>query len=394
MSFVAVDLGASNTRYVSDSGKISVLPNNMVMLNVEDTVDMKPSDDLIESALEVNIVKEEESEFFNVKALIGQMAGSHSSYNDRPMTSSHKHTQQINYVSGIVAAALSRIKFGIDEELSLYIALPPIEVKTAKELVKKNFMGKYTVTFPKFNGGTTVQLTIIDVKCYEESFLASVSYFFDANGKIKEDSRDLMTGNILSLDIGASTTDIAIIQDARYLDKTGQTYKTGGNIARDYLSNAIRAKYGLDLGAEQAEQIMAEGRMPSGNSYIDVSKIVADAKMECARGIIASMETYFKQVEIPINFIRAIVVSGGGSMHSQYVNENGEVVVTTDPMSSYITSALTKTWTGIDVKHYGNSPRLANISGLFIGARNDENKKQRAKQVVAVAEQNTDTPSI
>ena len=33
MNFVAADLGASGTRYVSNSGKIQVLPNNMVALD-------------------------------------------------------------------------------------------------------------------------------------------------------------------------------------------------------------------------------------------------------------------------------------------------------------------------------------------------------------------------
>ena len=58
MNFVAVDLGASSTRFTSDSGKISVLPNNMVFLTPETTVDLQPYDGQIENALEVIIRKE------------------------------------------------------------------------------------------------------------------------------------------------------------------------------------------------------------------------------------------------------------------------------------------------------------------------------------------------
>lgn len=375
MSFVAVDLGASSTRFTSDSGKISVLPNNMVFLSPEVKVDLQPYDGQIESALEVVIRKEGDSKFFPLKALIGQMAERFSANNERPTVLSNKHTQKINYVSGIVAAAVSRLNHELSEEINLYVALPPIEVKTAKDIVKNNFVGQYTVEFPKFNGGKSVKVNIVDVNCYEESFMAILSYFFEMTGVPKEKASQFMSGNILSLDIGASTTDIAIVKDGRYLDKSGQTYKTGGNIARDYLTNVIRGEYGYDLPPSDAEQAMSEGRLQLGNTYVDISKTVDDAKMTCAKGIATSMQNYFRQVEIPIQSIRAIIVSGGGSLHSQYVNENGEVVVTTAPMSSYITEALKEVCAGVSVESYGESPRLANITGLFIRAKVDVSKK-------------------
>ena len=378
MKFVAVDLGASSTRFTSDSGKISVLPNNMVFLTPETKVDLQPYDGQIENALEVVINKEGDSKFFPVKALIGQMAERFSANNERPTVLTNKHTQKINYISGIVAAAVSRLTNDLTEDISLYVALPPIEVKTAKEIVRNNFVGRYVVDFPKYNGGVSVKVNIVDVNCYEESFMAILSYFFEMTGVPKEKSRQYMSGNILSLDIGASTTDIAIVKDGRYLDKSGQTYKTGGNIARDYLTNVIRGTYGYDLPPSDADQAMAEGRLQMGNTYADISADVANAKMTCAKGIAASMQSYFRQVEIPIQTIRAIIVSGGGSLHSQYVNENGEVVVTTDPMSSYITEALKEICAGVSVESYGESPRLANINGLFIRAKVDMNKKTQA----------------
>lgn len=378
MNFVAVDLGASSTRFTSDSGKISVLPNNMVFLTPETTVDLQPYDGQIENALEVIIRKEGDSKFFPTKVLIGQMAERFSANNERPTVLTNKHTQKINYVSGIVAAAISRLNNELSEDICLYVALPPIEVKTAKDVVRTNFVGKYTVEFPKYNGGVTVTINIVDVSCYEESFMAILSYFFEMTGVPKEKAKQYMSGNILSLDIGASTTDIAIVKDGRYLDKSGQTYKTGGNIARDFLTNVIRGEYGFDLPPSDADQAMAEGRLQMGNTYVDISNAVANAKMTCAKGIAASMQTYFRQVEIPIQTIRAIIVSGGGSMHSQYVNESGEVVVTSDPMSSYITEALKEICTGVAVESYGDSPRLANITGLFIRAKVDMNKRAQA----------------
>ena len=375
MNFVAVDLGASSTRYTSDSGKISVLPNNMVILEPDARVDIQPYNDQIESALEVIIRKEGDSEFFPVKALIGQMAEGYSTNNERPSMLESKHKQRINYISAITAAAISRIKHDISDDICLYVALPPIEVKTAKDTVKSNFLGKYNVELPKYGGGVVVTVNIIDVECYEESFMAMLSYFFEMNGVPKEESKKYMTGNILSLDIGASTTDVAVVTDGRYLDKSGRTYKTGGNIARDTLIDLISGKYSFEPSLIGAEQAMSEGRLQMGNTYVNISEEVAIAKMECAKGIATSMQTYFRSIGIPIQSIRAIIVSGGGSMHSQYVNEDGEVIVTSEPMSKYITEAFKEICDGVVVESYGGSPRTANISGLFIRAKVDMKKR-------------------
>ena len=379
MSFVAVDIGASGTRFVSDQGKISAINNNMVFLQVGDEVDLEPYDNNIENALEVDIIKEEESEYFPVKALIGQMAERYSSNNERPSVMKNKHTQAINYISAITAVALSKVRFGLGEDIELYLALPPIEARTAKKHINNVLNGRYTVTFPKYNGGLTVEFNITSVSSFEESFMAMVSYFFEMNGLPKASSKKYMSGNILSLDIGASTTDLAIVKDGRYLDKSGQTYKTGGNIARDYLIDSIRAKYGFDIPVEDAETTMAEGRIQLGNTYEDVSDLVAEAKHNFARSVVNQMQGYFRQVDIPIQTIRAIVVSGGGSMQGQFVDANGEIVETSKPMSYYITEALKEVCPGVEVEQHGESPRLANIAGLFIRAKVDMAKKRKAK---------------
>jgi hypothetical protein len=377
MNFVAVDIGASSTRFVSNNGKIRVLPNNMVFLEPNIFVDLEPYDNSVESALEVVITKEGDPENSNIKALIGQLAERFASNNVRPSVLVNKYSQKINYISVITAVALSKIEEGLEGPIYLYLALPPIEVRTAKDAVKQKFTGKYRVEFPKFRGGIKVEFEIADVSCYEESFMALLSYFFDLNGTLKEKAKKYLTGNILSLDIGASTTDLAILKNGRYLDKSGQTYKIGGNIARDYLRDLIRAQYGFDLPAEDAEVTMAEGRLQLGNTYVDIRDLVTEAKMNFAQAVVEQMQSYFRQVNIPIQTIRAIVVSGGGSMQSQYINENGEIIKTSEPMSYYITQSLKDVCPGVEVEPYGDEPRMANIRGLLIRAKVDIAKKSK-----------------
>lgn len=384
-NFVAIDLGASGTRYTSDSGKISLLANNMVFTDVNKVIDMEPYDNNIESALEVIINKEggfklNDEVIFPTKVLIGSMAERYSASNERPSVLRHKFEQKVNYVSGIVAAAISRLTSNVEEDIELYIALPPTEIKTAKKIISENFIGKYTVEFPKYLGGATVNVNIVGVNCYEESFMAMVSYFFTMQGTPREEAQEFMSGNVLSIDIGASTTDVAIIKNGRYLDKSGQTFKTGGNVARDQLIDYIVRDYGFDLPVADAERTMAEGRLQLGNTYEVIGNLITDAKKILAQQIVEPMQSYFRRIGVPIQTVRGIVVSGGGSMQSQYVNDKSEIVKTSEPISYFITQELQTICPGVAVVPYGDDARLANVRGLFIRAKVSQVAKKRAAE--------------
>lgn len=374
MSFVGLDIGASGTRYVSESGKIMIMPNNMVYVDLEANVDMEPFNEEVESALDITIEANHETNFLPKRVLVGSMANRHSSTNIRPSVIANKHTQEINYISMVSAAAVSALKQNIDNpNITLYVALPPVEAKVAKEHLKEQMVGEFNVTFNKL--GRTINLHITDVVCFEESFLAMLSYFFNMNGSMKDSSKKYASGNILSLDIGASTTDLVVTTDMRYIEKSGQTYKTGGNVARDILIDSIRGVYGFDLPSELADVAMAEGRMQMGNKYVDISKMVINAKKQFAASVVEQIQTYFRKINIPIQSIRAIIVSGGGSMKSEYIDPEGNTVVTSEAMSYYITESLNKICEGIEVESHSDNPRLANISGLFIRAQVDRMKK-------------------
>lgn len=379
MEFVALDLGASSTRYVSNNGKVGILPNNMVFLPMEARVDLEPYNDEIEGALDVTIECDKESEHFPVRVLIGSMAERYSPTNVRPSVLMNKYMQQINYVSAVVASAVSKIKNNLGDNLLLYLALPPIEVSIGKDKVKESLIGKYKVTFNKLN--KTVEFNIVDVTCFEESFMAILSYFFDVNGKLREQAKKYSTGNILSLDIGASTTDLVVVSDMKYIERSGQTYKTGGNVAREFLRDDLRALYGYDVPEELADMAMAEGRIQMGNRYEDISKYVEAAKQKFAAQVVEQMQSYFRKVNIPIQSIRAIIVSGGGSMRSEYVDESGNVVITSEPMSYYITKELNKVCPGVEVESHIDA-RLANIYGLFIRANIDLRKRMAMQKQV------------
>ena len=377
MHFVCADLGASSTRYTSNTGKIEVMPNNMVFIGDDTRVDQEPYSSDIESALDVVIESDNKCEYFPARVLVGQMAERYSSINERPTVLKNKHVQRVNYISAVLSVALSKHKHNLEENVGLYIALPPGEVKVAKDVLKENLVGNYVVTCKKLNN-MKVKFKIEDVNTYEESFMAMLAYFFEMTGTVREQAKQYARGTVLSMDIGASTTDLAVIQNMKYLERSGQTFRTGGNIARDILVDRIREQYGFDAPVEMAELAMAEGRIQFGRGYQDCSNDVEAAKRTFAAQIVDQMQGYFRKINIPINGIMAIVVSGGGSMQGQYVNNDGKVIVTSKPMSYYITEELNKVCPGVAVEHFSDNPRLANITGLFIRANVDIKRKEKA----------------
>ena len=89
MSFVAVDLGASSSRYCTELGQISILPNNVVFLDEGTTSTIIPDSSEIERCLEVQITKESGAacEHFPANVLMGIMAERGATISVRPNSS-------------------------------------------------------------------------------------------------------------------------------------------------------------------------------------------------------------------------------------------------------------------------------------------------------------------
>lgn len=370
---VEVDLGASGTRMCQKKGIIDTIPNNMVFVGMEDVVDLRPYDDNILNNLEVKITKEgAESEMFPCHVLIGSLAERYSPSNERPSVAANKLSQRVNYVSVIVAMAYMNVKYEMGNELHLYMALPPVEVKNGKQIANENIAGKYKVEFVKLMGGKSVEFEVKTVSVHEESYLALMSFLFTREGKLREENKECLKGYTLSVDIGASTSDLGITKDGKYLEKSGKTYKTGGNVAREYLVDSIREEFGYDLPVEEAEVVMSEGRLKIGATYRQVTDYVESAKKHLADELIGLIMTYFRQVNIPIQMISNIVVSGGGSLESYYTDDNDEEIITSRPTSQFLTDKIHEICKEVNVIYYGKKARLANITGLFIQACMEE----------------------
>lgn len=367
--FVCVDCGASSTRYTSTQGNIGVLPNNMVILPIDTHIEMESYEGDIEDVLDVTIEATNGNNFFPCRALVGLLAERYSKNNIRPNAMMNKTDQITTYISIILAAAVKKVKENLSDDINLYITLPPVEAKFVKQKAIDGLTGEFTVKFNQ--SGRVVKLNIKSVNVFAESYMSIMSFFFEMNGSTREAAKPYRDGIVLSLDIGASTTDLAVVKDKRFLDKTGYTIKAGGNITRANFQEYVKGVYGYDISIPSAEKAIAEGRVQVGSTYQDCGEAVNTSKGVLASTIVNEIQTYFTSVGIPLQEVKAVCVSGGGSLSGMYLNSDGQYVSTSRPVSDFIMDELHKICPSVDVIPYGDESRLANIKGLFIRANVD-----------------------
>lgn len=401
MSFVCVDIGASSTRYGNSAASFGVIPNNVCFITKYEggkkVVDLNPvacnldSSELLDN---LELIIEHPNEFidtskhpmeklftgpnFPVHVTIGNLASILSGVDETPKVYQSKTGQLINYVSLIAAVALSRLTGKVDEHLNLHMALPPQEASARRTVLNDYYKGEYTVNFVRVNGGTKVHFIIDSVECFPESSAALTSFLLNLDGSPSENYRKYGNKCIMSVDIGASTSDTILMENGTIVEKTGKTHKTGGKAVVERVRDKLMAFY-PDVQESDAQMAVAEGRIHAGgDSYDDVSGIVDEAKREVAAILANEMDSYLNSIQRSLRSINVIVVSGGGSLHSQYIDENNNVVESSAPMSKFFTEYLTGSYP-IEVINHSNNPRMANVTGLFIRARTKEAIEARKK---------------
>jgi len=384
-SFVCLDLGASATRTVSNDGNVYIIPNNVVFVDAADKVDVavhKGSNmhEEVLGALDVTIVKTSgaKCDFFPCRAIMGDMAERFSATCIRPSVLKNKVDQQVNFVSAIVGMAHQQLVANTDEDIDVILALPPMEVQYNSEKISNMLIGSYKVKFNRLE--KEVNITIKSMLCVEEGYMALVTFFFNKDGSATANADKYGKGYVLMLDVGSSTTDVVVAKDKRYVEKSGNTIKTGCNVIEANVANGIRAQFGYDPTNEELDFVLRTGRLAMGNSYKDLTVILRRAKEEFARSIIEQLQSYFRLVNIPLQTIRAIVVGGGGSLESKFTDENGNEMVTTGSVSEYVTKELNRVVEGIDVICVDGDPREANINGAYIRAMLAITLRNRQKQ--------------
>lgn len=391
-NFVAVDIGASDTRFATQNKAVYHIPNNMTFVPFDANIEMDTQDRDIERNLDISISRspvsedvkniiENGEEFYPMHVLIGEVSDRYDSVDIRPNSDSGKIKQRCNHASCITAVALSKLRNpNMGNNIDLFIALPPSEIKGFKNAIKKYMIGHYTVVFNRMTDPIqrVVEFDIENVYCFEESRMAMISYISSNTDKMANFANTVM----LSIDIGASTTDFVIFKNRVYMDKSGLTVAIGCNTLKEKLVQIMRTK-GISVSGDSVDMMVREGRFQDGAKRVADPDTVSEAKRQVADMIVNAFGSHLTLCGLTPRDVAYIIVSGGGSMQSGYIDDSGEFKSTSGPMSEYITEHMKRLSPNSEVIPISDEPRLANIKGLVMMACAKLEQEKRKSQTVS-----------
>lgn len=385
MLHICTDQGASSTRFSVNNSKVYKNPNNFIEVDIESDIRNTPYTQEFVDNMDLTISKDGESDFFPVRILGGTLAERYSSSSAKPSMLSSKSRQPVNYYS-VISSVVNSILLSEDAEdckspvdVNCYMCLPPVEITGNNEnedYVKSQLAGKYTVRLNKMD--REIEFNIKEVNVYAESVLAVVAFLFNQDATQRTEMAKYNKGYILGFDLGASTADLVLIKDRRFIEHSGYTCKLGGNIIDDLMRSEIRRKFGTEVSNDDIIEAVRTGRLAYGSSYKDVSAELQKCKKQYASMLFEKVETYFASNNIGLQSIKAVFMSGGGSMQSSYLDESGKEIITSPSVGEYIDEMLKKVCDSVDmVLSPSVNPRECNIVGLIL-SMNAQRKRNKA----------------
>lgn len=252
----------------------------------------------------------------------------------------------------------------LDVTFNISVIVPPLEQKNNIEdmerLIREVSMVHMVV--PQYIKNV---IRIGEVKVYPEGVSAFFGAYFKEQGNelIEEPNNvDFETGYVLVMDIGAGTTDLALMQDSTLVETSMDTFKLGGNTVQSQVVRNIKAKFGGHTPTQRETiELITTGYMSLGADKISVIDLINEAKETCASTMIERLTGYFESVGIDVGSLKGLLVIGGGSL--PILGANNEIL--SPAMAELILSFIRGLNSRTKLMYIGDkNPRLLNIEGL------------------------------
>lgn len=264
----------------------------------------------------------------------------------------------VNMVSGQLGVR----PIDVEWHFNISVLIPPTEHDLMREKMEKQVRKINSLTACTPVTYKNLPISLDGVKVMPESLVAFTSAMFRENidGKLEvvNENKKFQKGYIFIMDIGAGTTDVAMVKNSKFMLSTKQSFDKGGNRVENDCKRLIFAEYGFT--PSDMSSVITKGILEDGNEVHDVSKLLDKAKDMYAKNIMNDIRSYLENLAIPVREIRGLLLVGGGTMST--MRDGVEV---SKPMSAPILELFKDLSPSIElVSLNGISPREANIEGL------------------------------
>lgn len=199
----------------------------------------------------------------------------------------------------------------IDVSWSIFVLLPPSDLELGTESIKNNIKSLTEVDFliPKFKK----EINIDSVRVFPEGFCAFIGEVFENSHQIRKGYESVLNSSTLVVDIGAGTTDLCIIKDARLIDSSRYSEETGGNQVFQKINVSLRKKFGKNFPEDSLRESVVTGSIKVGAREIDIKNEIEVARKDVATKLSTSIRNYIESSDFSIFDIENILICGGGA---------------------------------------------------------------------------------
>lgn len=209
----------------------------------------------------------------------------------------------------------------IDVTWDLVVLLPPVDMANKAAMIE-HVSQTTEIDFTEPEAHFNVKYD--SIKVLPEGLSAFFAVLFDKNKNIRKEFKDFGDKSVLVLDIGAGTTDLAVIEDYQVIDSTRDTIRIGGNNLYQKISRALRER-DIVLSESRVQQGIFDGYVQDGSVQHDIVDLIDKFTLEVAQSMTSAIRSSFDNNMYNPRDISYLLVVGGGAIsgkgHHQIAEE-------------------------------------------------------------------------
>lgn len=242
---------------------------------------------------------------------------------------------------------------GLNVTWSVGVLCPPVQMSMKDKLIDRlSGIKELSTIIPQ---ELTIELNIESIRVFPEGISAFFAVAFNEDLTLRSQYKGILeSANILVVDVGAGTTDVAVIDKFRAIEGTLDTYPIGGNNVYQQVGRQLKAE-GRNISETALIESTVTGFVTDGSSRIDISDTISRVKEKIANALAGRIRSTFEFSMYDPRSLNYLLIVGGGSIEG-----------ISTPLGEYVLRAVKSYAPNIAILEIpeGMDVRQLNIQGL------------------------------
>lgn len=195
------------------------------------------------------------------------------------------------------------------------VLCPPTQMAKKQELEKNlSRLTQLDVVYP-YN--LTIPLKFDSFKVVPEGLSAFFALVFRDDRSTRSEFEHLRYSDALVADIGAGTTDFAVVSEFSALANTLDSYAVGGNTVYQRVGKEIKEQFGRNLTETALMKATIDCKITVGATEVDITDLVNQVKSDVAGEIASAIRRTFETSNYDPQQVSHLLVVGGGALQGK-----------------------------------------------------------------------------